>query len=262
MNYEGICDEWKIIKRMKVMSQTEWETYEFQERAQQKRKAMNWTTKSCHINVEPSCDIKVHVTWNCSPWHVFACSCDLAYDHAHGLYIARKRGQNTFPPNAILKNSPFTKTLHYLSMERSPNQDITYVDQEHKFAGHERPSTNSPIPILHPTTPLFANLLNPLDNYDLNMCIAMMQFPILRVIEQPITPNGTPSLITCGKYITFNNCFHRHFMVIKISHLIIHLNHITYIIHDLTAKRNIYLLVPWRWTTENNCWKRRSWCWI
>jgi len=93
----------------------------------------------------------------------------------------------------------------------------------------------------------------PLSYYDLNMRVTPLGCPILRVVGQPMTPGGVPSLIACGNYITFNNCHVRQFMVIETLHLTLRPDHITYIIRDLIANVNIYLLVPGEWTTGNSC---------
>ena len=107
----------------------------------------------------------------------------------------------------------------------------------------------TPTPSAHPPI----NPSMPLSYYDLNMRVTPLGCPILRVVGQPMTPGGVPSLIACGNYITFNNCHVRQFMVIETLHLTLRPDHITYIIRDLIANVNIYLLVPGEWTTGNSC---------
>src|SRR5215475_10661114 len=101
-----------------------------------------------------------------------------------------------------------------------------------------------------PPNPL---LSYPVSNYHLSVCVADMGFPLLRAKYQPIRPDGTQSLITCGIIIALNNYFGRPFKVVEAFNNTKLLNHITYAIYDIRFNRTIYLLVPREWTVEDDC---------
>ena len=116
------------------------------------------------------------------------------------------------------------------------------------------------MPMSYLTTHPSTNSRVPFPNYNLNIRIDTMKFPIFRAVARPVMPDGTPSRVACGNCITFNNCLVRRFIVLNVVHPTIHPNHVTYVIRDITAGRDVYFLVPLRWTMEDSCWKKSCEC--
>ena len=144
-----------------------------------------------------------------------------------------------------------TQTPKTLSHKRS---FITMVESNGvKYVGYERELKEGEHPPSNFETSISPSTLTPPNNspnYDLNLCIIDLGEPNVGVVAEPVTPDGTPSLVMCGHHVVLNNVTNQHFVVIKVSRPILQ-GHVTYFIRDLRSERFAYLLVPAKWAAEN-----------